>query len=299
MIIKGTDKNLGPVILSGDWYISEVEKFLTASQNYWKLEVGWVENPGPALLSYNEDHTINGRFKWLANTIHEVRRDLTDIKQCLIDVAIKQEKEYLEWWNLQFDIPRFHSGAANATPWIVQSAKDIAVLLRKAIIPDRQTRRKMFVCIGDVVAIYPNIPADANSIIALKGLAMEAACSPDIVNIYAAYYEQNVNFNVQTFEHDNPIKVYCRYIDDRLAIIEADSAEHCWAILGKHNLGSVLRTEWSVIGEGEGPSPFLDLEIDILSSSTLDFKLYRKSLNYFMHIPWKKKLRLSLVGAHA
>jgi hypothetical protein len=365
MMIKGMDKNLGPVIFSRDWYISEVEKFLADGQNYRKLEVDWAGDPSPALLLYNEDHAINGRFKWLANTIHEVRRDLTHITQSLIDVTTKQEQEYLERWNLQFDIPRFHgipkihkkpwairpiapghswvtsplakwvqvkiAGAAKATPWIVQSTKDVAALLRKTIIPDRRTRRKMFVCTGDVVAMYPNIPADAHSIVAawfadhpaqldpvlndnvhlfqnamriinqygvvefngafysqLKGLAMGAACSPDIANIYAAYYEeQNINFNVQTFGHDNPIKVYCRYIDDCLSIIEADSAEHCWAILSKHNLGPVLRTEWSVIVESEGPSPFLDLEIDILSGSTLDFKLYRKPFNHFMRIPWE------------
>jgi hypothetical protein len=122
MIIKEMDKNLGPVIFSRDWYISEVEKFLADGQNYRKLEVGWVGDPGPALLSYNEDHPINGRFKWLANTIHEVRRNLSHITQCLIDVTTKQEKEYLEWWNLQFDIPRFHGiSKIHKKPWAIRA----------------------------------------------------------------------------------------------------------------------------------------------------------------------------------
>ncbi|KAH8149769.1 uncharacterized protein LAJ45_06400 [Morchella importuna] len=378
LMIKGSDKNLGPVIFGRDWYVTEVEKLLQDKANYYELDpvrVGEYEGPRDWITYADAVNgemlrrhvpTTAGSFQWLANTIHEVGLEMNYFIEAAQPVLPAQEHEYLKRWKHDADVPRFHGipkihkepwkiqpicpghswvtsplakwvqvqlkDTTKAIPWVAQSTRDVVDLLGLVNLPARGTVRNIYVCTGDVVAMYPNIPSNAADIVYTllqefpdylaehlvnrrdlihraisivnkfsvmefngkfypqkKGLAMGAACSPDVANLYAAKYEfDNQSKFLEKDVNGNGVLFYCRYIDDILSIIQADSLEQCRAILNKHNLGPTLQVEWAIMREGEGPSPFLDLDIDILTGETrVDFKLFRKPFNHFMRIPWE------------
>lgn len=73
----------------------------------------------------------------------------------------------------------------------------------------------------------------------MQGVPMGAACSPDIANLYAAFFEAKI------FEHPHPrIPFYGRYIDDCLGIVYADSAEEALDIMSVVVIEDV-QLEWS------------------------------------------------------
>jgi hypothetical protein len=135
-------------------------------------------------------------------------------------------------------------------PWIIQSTKEFVLLLDKTTIDPNQ---KIFLCIGDVMAMYTNINKDSAHITlksmfesleltdgkvdALlqavdlannhnylefdgryfcqeKGLAMGTTCSPDIANLYLGNAEHN-----RKIPFHKGILSYAWYIDDIFMIV--------------------------------------------------------------------------------
>lgn len=112
----------------------------------------------------------------------------------------------------------------------------------------------------------------------MQGVPMGAACSPDIANLYAAFFEAKI------FEHPHPrIPFYGRYIDDCLGIVYADSAEEALDIMSVVVIEDV-QLEWSA---SEWNQPFLDmlLYVDPVSNQ-IHHTVYRKPLNHMERIPW-------------
>jgi hypothetical protein len=117
-----------------------------------------------------------------------------------------------------------------------------------------------------------------------NGLAMGVAASPDIANLYAAYYESPGTFT------GNWIKKNCvffgRYIDDIFGIIHADSLEHARSLLDANIRYPNLTVNWEV---SETQAVFLDLEIWKSVGKigmTLKHKPYRKPFNHFERLPY-------------
>ena len=135
-------------------------------------------------------------------------------------------------------------------PWILESSQDLARLLETIRIP---SGIKYWLCTGDVVAMYPNIPRQrAHQILGeiarnacnepkyvhlitklaqwsdnylvfehknryfhqKEGLALGIPAAPNVANLYMSYFEN-------TFAHEFPL--YKHYIDDVFCLVEAVS----------------------------------------------------------------------------
>jgi hypothetical protein len=111
----------------------------------------------------------------------------------------------------------------------------------------------------------------------VQGLAMGVACSPDMANLYAAKFEEEI-----LPKPDIPF--FGRYIDDVLCIVYADSEEEA---LRKASVIKYpgLEIEWSA---SEKNMPFLDMlvYIDPCERRRPQHKPYRKARNHLERIPW-------------
>ena len=111
-----------------------------------------------------------------------------------------------------------------------------------------------------------------------KGLAMGVSCSPDIANLFGAYYEEKF------FNEPHPEWLFfARFIDDCIAVIAASSPEE--ALLHTSHLKyEGVELVWSV---SEWSTPFLDLLVYIDPfSNKVEHMPYRKALNHKERIPW-------------
>jgi hypothetical protein len=113
----------------------------------------------------------------------------------------------------------------------------------------------------------------------LKGVPMGASCSPDIANLYGAFFEN------QFMNPPNPsIPFFGRYIDDCLAIVYASTAEEALALCGSVIIYDDVQLTWSA---SEWNQPFLDMQLYIdPKSNQVEHLPYRKPLNHLERIPW-------------
>ena len=119
----------------------------------------------------------------------------------------------------------------------------------------------------------------------IRGLTMGAACSPTLANLVGALYE----FSGPTLQVRNDPNVlwYHQYLDDISIGVMASSKVEAEARIHDVTLGPGLKLTWDNKEEGEGPSPFLDLDIYVLpESARVDFKLFRKPMNHFLRVSW-------------
>ena len=210
--------------------------------------------------------------------------------------------------------------------WIIHSTKAMAATLSKVAVPvprlpARYGRpQRLYICSGDVTAMYTNISilgvvqaletfirdeVERELIINLvnlvldssffqhqhrvfkqiRGLTMGAACSPTLANLVGALYE----FSGPTLQVRNDPNVlwYRRYLDDISIGVMASSKVEPEARIRDVTLGPGLQLTWDIKEEGEGPSPFLDLDIYVLPESPrVDFKLIRKPMKHFLRVSW-------------
>ena len=112
----------------------------------------------------------------------------------------------------------------------------------------------------------------------LNGLAMGVASSPDLANLYGAYFEQKAGIL------DCPdIHFYGRYIDDCLAIVYAQSELEAVTLLqDKIQLDNCVIT-WDA---SDSHQPFLDMTLYKDEDNTLQHMPYRKFGNHQERIPW-------------
>ena len=122
---------------------------------------------------------------------------------------------------------------------------------------------------------------DGNYYYQTKGLAMGVADSPDIANLYGAYFEI-----IQGQALNNPRVIYYkRYIDDIFAIITAESEQD--ALDFASNLINFVgcRITWDV---SNTMCPFLDVLVfkDPSDPEHIHFTPYRKQHNHLERIPF-------------
>jgi hypothetical protein len=193
-------------------------------------------------------------------------------------------------------------------PWIIQSTKEFVLLLDKLTIDPNQ---KLFLCTGDITAMYTNINKDAARI-TLKsmfeslelsdgkvdallqavdlannhnyvefdghyfhqetGLAMGTACSPDIANLYL----RNAEYN-RKIPFCKGVLSYAWYIDDIFMIIQANSEEDAYLLYPNH-IGP-LKLLWEV---SDTRIHFLDVEVfKMPGAMKLHYCPYQKPLNHY------------------
>ena len=120
-----------------------------------------------------------------------------------------------------------------------------------------------------------------------QGLAMGQAPSPDIANLWGAYFEEHL-FHSNRALTDLGFAFIGRYIDDVFGIVYADSAENALkvaSILRYDDPGEErVRLLWEV---SERFVPFLDMLIYIDPvTGQIGHKPYQKKLNHMERIPW-------------
>ena len=192
--------------------------------------------------------------------------------------------------------------------WILESSQELARLLEGIRIP---SGKKYWLCTGNVVAMYPNIPrAQAHQVLGefardaclepeyvnlitklaqwsdnhlvlehkgryfhqKEGLAMGIPAAPDVANLHMSYFEDSFA---------NEFLLYKRYIDDVFCRVEADSKKVALEQCAKVHVDGLTLT-WSV---EEKAVNFLDLTIS-LEAGHLSFKPYRKPLINYDRLPY-------------
>ena len=202
-------------------------------------------------------------------------------------------------------------------PYVLESSRKLARDLSELRLLG--TGRRTWICTGDVVSFYPNVPLADATLTALQyvresdhlennefelfvdlvelvnrnmvftfqgeayqqldGLVMGLACSPDLANLYAARLEE------QIVPHLNAVLFYRRYIDDCFAIVEADSYEEAREICASIQLAN-LEITWEV---SEHAQVFLDMVLyrdQYTEYGRIEFAPYRKHLSHHERIPW-------------
>ena len=112
----------------------------------------------------------------------------------------------------------------------------------------------------------------------LNGLAMGVADSPDLANLYGAYFEAKS----RVLEHPN-IFYYGRYIDDCIAIVYAENNLEAINLLQSLIQFDNCVIEWSPPSDSQ---PFLDMMLYKDNHNVLQYMPYRKAGNHQERIPW-------------
>jgi hypothetical protein len=111
-----------------------------------------------------------------------------------------------------------------------------------------------------------------------RGLAMGVADSPDLANLFGAFFE-----NKSGILTDPSVLFYGRYIDDCLAIVLAETASEACAKMDSYIQYDECKILWEASDLGQ---PFLDMYLYIDTDNTLQYMPYRKALNHMERIPW-------------
>ncbi len=122
-----------------------------------------------------------------------------------------------------------------------------------------------------------------------NGLAMGMLAAPDIVNLYAAWYERRL-----PAAFTDKMLLFKQYIDDIICIILADSLDQCEQILGNYSIPG-LKLNWEIL---ETNAVFLDLDIwrsPFSRDHQLKYRPYQKPLNNFERLPWCTRHALQLL----
>ena len=107
---------------------------------------------------------------------------------------------------------------------------------------------------------------------------MGVADSPDLANLYGAHFEEKAHL-----DQYEDIVFYGRYIDDCLAIIEANSEQEAINKLTSRIQFDGCTIEWNASAASQ---PFLDMLIYFDEDRRLQHMPYRKARNHQERIPW-------------
>lgn len=111
----------------------------------------------------------------------------------------------------------------------------------------------------------------------LRGLAMGVADSPDLANLYGAYFEEKCGILTHPL-----VPYYGRYIDDCIALVYATSEAEALHIVSCVQFDGCT-IEWSASDKFQ---PFLDMTIYRDGAGSLQHMPYRKKGNHMERIPW-------------
>jgi hypothetical protein len=315
-LVLQSDKNLGTTIVSNKWYNEKLDALVLNNRDFTEI----VHYHDKFLPVFDEIRRCEN--KHLPPEVKDFILASCNIEDIKLPHFHGLPKVHKEPWALRPIVPCHSYPLANASkvlshllklrvrecPWILESSQDLARLLEKIRIP---SGKKYWLCTGDVVAMYPNIPRQrahqilgdiareasnepdyANLITKLaqwsdnylvfehknryfhqkEGLAMGIPAAPDVANLYMSHFENSFA---------SEFILYRRYLDDIIVLVEAvskkDALEQCSKV---HADGLTLT--WSV---EERTVNFLDLSIS-LEAGYLSFKPYRKPLNSYERLPF-------------
>jgi len=111
----------------------------------------------------------------------------------------------------------------------------------------------------------------------LNGLAMGVSDSPDLANLWGAYFEKKANI----LAHQNVV-YYGRYIDDCFSIVYAKSADEALDLIKNKISFDGCTIEWNVSGVG---CQFLDANL-YKEDGKLQWRPFVKAGNNRERIPW-------------
>jgi hypothetical protein len=111
-----------------------------------------------------------------------------------------------------------------------------------------------------------------------RGLAMGVACSPDLANLYGAFFEEKAGV-----VHHPQIPFYGRFIDDCLALVFASSEQEALDLMKSTIHYDGCEIEWNV---SASHAPFLDMLLFRHTDGSLQHMPYRKARNHMERIPW-------------
>ena len=316
LLVLQSDKNLGTTIVSSKWYNEKLDTLVLNNRDFTEI----TDYHGKFIPVFDEIRRCEN--KHLPSEVKDFILASCNVQEIKLPRFHGLPKIPKNLWALRPIVPCHSYPLANASkvlshflklhvkecPWILESSQDLARLLETIRIP---SGKKYWLCTGDVVTIYPNIPLQrahqilgeiartacnepeyVNLITELaqwsdnylvfehknryfpqkEGLAMGIPSAPDVANLYMSYFEN-------TFAHEFPL--YKRYIDDVFCLIEADSKNAVLEQVSKVHADGLTLT-WSV---EEKAVNFLDLTITC-ETGYLSFKPYRKPLNSYERLPF-------------
>lgn len=320
LLVKLTDKNLGLAVFTKDWYNAEVLKHLNDSSTYekvirdepMKLAKEAMETFNALNLPEPFKKFLNAKTKailpkfyvipkvhknpWASRPIVPSHSWVTSRMSEILDHLLRPLLKHF--------------------PWVVNSTRDVVKGLESA---KYERLDKLYIVTGDVTAFYTNVPViegihaignmydtyitepkvprqvvqqmldfvlnfnffeyDTDVYHQSKGLAMGTSVAPLFANLYAASLEA-VGIMATARK---AVRLYVRYIDDILALIEGTEEElnHAQTLMKLRG----FKISWDC---SSSRREFLDLEIlnTPASRNRLATRLYRKPMNKFLYIPF-------------
>jgi hypothetical protein len=182
LVITPTDKNLGAAIVERNWLIEGGHKLLSDQSNYVQVDYSEVKSASDILANAIQDliHPDLGK----GNTVLDAHSQLA----LFLASKLPKQREDLSWEEPVlpefYVIPKIHKNPTgyrpivpchsvmqeplakliskslkpvlNSFPTIIHGSKDLARRLSE--IRKLQPNRTVFICTGDIVAYYPNLP---------------------------------------------------------------------------------------------------------------------------------------------
>ena len=264
VLVLQSDKNLGTIVVCAEWYNKKLDTLVLDDSDFTEI----IDYRGKFIPIFNEIRKCEN--KYLPQEVKDFILASCNIEDVKLPRFHGLPKIHKKPWALRPIVPCYSYPLANASKvlfhflklrvresrWILESSQELARLLEGIRIP---SGKKYWLCKGDVVAMYPNIPrARANQI--LGEIARDACSKPNYVNLITKLAQWSDNYLV--FEHKgryfhqkeghamgiptapdvanlymshfedsfaNKFLIYTHYIDDVFCLVEADSKKQLWS----------------------------------------------------------------------
>ena len=322
LLLKQSDKNLGLCLIKKDWYIKELSNMLDNDPCYREVTLDFAQQ---------ETSRLGNRLKtmqmgMLPAAQRKFLRDaflaFAEFRWPQIHRIPKVQKQPLK---IRPIVPCHSHPANHASKVLSRMLKpllsQLETILESSHVLARELRvfkvpknKKLWLCSGDVKAMYPNISRKRahNRVVKMwidnygkllsdlvrdllevsdvylfaefygtyfyqdGGLAMAVPAAPDVAQLYCAFEESTA----ERFKDDN-ILLYRCYIDDILVILIAEdktSAMEDLSDLSFHSLEIIWEAD-------ERSTTFLNLSLS-LENDSIVFRPYRKPLNHYKQLPF-------------
>ena len=205
LLVLQSDKNLGTTIVSSKWYNEKLDALVLNNRNFTEI----VDYHGKFIPVFDEIRRCEN--KHLPSEVTDYILASCNVQEIKLPRFHGLPKIYKDLWALRPIVPCHSYLLANASkvlshflklrvkecPWIHESSQDLARLLETNKIP---SGKKYWLCTGDVVAMYPNIPRQRAHQI-LGEIARAASNEPEYVNLITKLAQWSDNYPVS--EHKN------------------------------------------------------------------------------------------------
>jgi len=219
--------------------------------------------------------------KCLKPILERCKHVLKGTKQLAIDLAKANISPYWKKFLVMGDVVAFYPSL------LLEQTIDLVIEIYRLCNPNNTPRENEVFERAIRLANY-NLLCEFNSVVyrQIQGLAMGVACSPDIANLWGAYFEDHHIINDAVWQQHVPF--YRRFIDDMFMIVYANSAEEALCITQRLRLddpdSDVIKLTWEV---SEYNVPFLDMLVYVHPiHGTIEHKPYQKKLNHLECVPW-------------